>query len=154
MMSRYEPLADYLDAMKTDHWDASFADIEAKLGCPLPASAYRYAAWWANQSGSGHSQTRGWRSVGWRTTALDLEHRKVKFERERGTGRSAASINERSGDETLFARAREITGIDNRRALVNEALSALIAREAGARLSRLGGSMPDYTAPARERPER
>lgn len=150
-MSRYQPLADYLAIKKADHWEANFADIEAKLGSPLPASAYRYAAWWANQTGPGHSQTRGWRSVGWRTVALDLERRKVKFARE--PRHSAAPGKDLYEGGALLARAEEITGIHDRQALVDEALRALIAREAGVRLARLGGSMPDYAAPARERPE-
>ena len=65
-MSRYEPLAQFLAAKKGDSWEASFEDIEKQLGGPLPQSAYKYPAWWANQTGPGHSQTRGWRSVGWR----------------------------------------------------------------------------------------
>lgn len=150
-MSRYQPLADYLDAKKADRWNASFADIEARLGSALPASAYRYAAWWANQAGPGHSQTRGWRSVGWRTLALDLERRKVTFERECVSGQRATSSDERDEDCVLFARAKEITGIEDRKTLVAEALGALIAKEAGTRLAALGGSMPEYLAPARER---
>src|SRR5215213_1639516 len=114
-MSRYQPLADFLASKKTDEWNATFSDIEARLGFPLPRSAYTYPAWWANQVGSGHSQTRGWRSVGWRTTALDLERRRVRFERERND--TAATISaggdDRSTDE-LLARARDLTGISDR----------------------------------------
>jgi hypothetical protein len=152
-MSRYQPLADFLAAKKTDEWNATFSDIEARLGFPLPKSAYTYPAWWANQVGSGHSQTRGWRSVGWRTTALDLERRRVRFERERHA--AAATIptgrDDRSTEE-LLARARELTGISDREALIQEALRLLVAREAGLRLVRLGGTMPDFRAPPRERP--
>lgn len=154
-MSRYQPLADYLASKKGDHWEASFAEVEARLGSALPQSAYRHAAWWANQTGPGHSQTRGWRSVGWRTMALDLERRKVRFEREQDTARRSMALADslHEGSE-LYARAEEISGIQNRHALVAEALRALIAREAGIRLARLGGTMPDYAAPARERPQR
>lgn len=151
-MSRYQPLADFLDAKKTDEWTATFSDIEARLGFPLPKSAYTYPAWWANQVGSGHSQTRGWRSVGWRTTALDLERRCVRFEREHAAaGTISNGRDDRSTDE-LLARARELTGISGREALIQEALRLLVAREAGLRLVRLGGTMPDFKAPSRERP--
>lgn len=154
-MSRYQPLADYLAAKKADHWEASFADIESRLGSPLPQSAYRYPAWWANQSGAGHSQTRGWRSVGWRTMALDLERHQVRFERETNVSRISGSTASDPHDEReMFARAEAVTGIRDRRALVAEALRALIAKEAGHRLGQLGGSMPDYSVPARERPKR
>ncbi|MEI9851154.1 MAG: hypothetical protein WDN24_10300 [Sphingomonas sp.] len=147
-MSRYQPLADFLAAQKSDRWDASFAEIEARLGFPLPKSAHSYPAWWANQSGGGHSQTTGWRSVGWRTAALDLAAKRVRFERE-GPLPPAQPDN---GNAALIARAGDVTGIQDRDRIVEEALKALIAREAGARLARLGGSMPDYRAPSRERP--
>lgn len=152
-MSRYQPLADFLAAKKTHEWNATFSDIEARLGFPLPKSAYTYPAWWANQVGSGHSQTRGWRSVGWRTTALDLERRRVRFEREHNAVAAAISTgrDDRSTEE-LLARARELTGINDREALIQEALRLLVAREAGLRLVRLGGTMPDFKAPSRERP--
>jgi hypothetical protein len=145
-MSRYNALADYLKRRKGSAWDASFEEIESILGGKLPQSAFRYPAWWANQTGPGHSQTAGWRSVGWRTAKLDLERRRVRFEKEIDTASITAADNDR-----LFAEARSWTGIDDQSALVREALRALIAREASARLARLGGTMPDYTAPPRER---
>jgi hypothetical protein len=152
-MSRYEPLAQFLAAQKADVWEASFEEIEARLGAPLPESAYKYPAWWANQVGPGHSQTRGWRSVGWRTCDLDLERRRVRFERDRASESPPSSNRRESLDqEALFAKASELTGIKDREALVSEALRFLIAREAGLRLARLGGTMPDFKAPARERP--
>jgi len=54
-------------------------------------------------------------------------------------------------DDTLVARARAMTGLAETSALVREALKALIARESGRRLSRLGGSEPDAKAPPRRR---
>ena len=157
-MSRYEPLAQFLAAKKADTWDATFQEIEARLGAPLPRSAYKYPAWWANQTGPGHSQTRGWRSAGWRTCNLDLEGRRVRFERERvqelvNEGPSTFfHQNDPGSRASLVRRAQELTGIKDREALIDEALRMLIAREAGMRLARLGGTMPDFKAPPRERP--
>ena len=45
-------------------------------------------------------------------------------------------------DDALLAEARRLTGIEERTALLQEALRALIAREASRRLARLGGSEP------------
>ncbi len=45
-------------------------------------------------------------------------------------------------DDVLLERAREITGIREKTALVKAGLEALIAREAGRRLAALGGSQP------------
>jgi Arc/MetJ family transcription regulator len=45
-------------------------------------------------------------------------------------------------DDTLVEKARQLSGIAERSALINEALRALIARETSRRLARLGGSEP------------
>jgi hypothetical protein len=174
-MSRYEPLAQFLAGKKTDAWDATFEEIEKRLGAPLPRSAYKYPAWWANQTGPGHSQTRGWRSVGWRTCDLDLERRRIRFEREDTSGTASGStVRESSSDyglrdrerregasaerfaggrttEELLERASELTGITEREEVIREALALLVARESGRRLARLGGTMPHLKVPPRRR---
>lgn len=151
-MSRYQPLADFLASQKSNEWTATFADIEERLGFRLPESAYKYPAWWANQSNGGHSQTRGWRSVGWRTTALDLASKCVRFEREREGLTPSSSKDPAKDIESMLYQAREWTGIEDHDSLIREALKALLAREAAARLARLGGTMPDFRAPPRRRP--
>ena len=45
-------------------------------------------------------------------------------------------------DDALVEKARKLSGIAERSALLQEALRALIARETGRRLARLGGSEP------------
>ncbi len=105
-MSRYEPLAQFLDSRTNSVWQAKFSEIEKVLGFPLPASAYRYPAWWANQRGNGHSQTAGWKSVGWQTRALNLAERKVTFEREdcqTVNPPSTASFEQRGAIEFLIS---------------------------------------------------
>jgi Arc/MetJ family transcription regulator len=54
-------------------------------------------------------------------------------------------------DDALVERARRLTGVEEKTALVRAALEALIAREAARRLAALGGTMPDLTAPPRRR---
>lgn len=56
-------------------------------------------------------------------------------------------------DDELVARAEELTGIKEKPALLREALTALVQREAGRRLARLGGSDPNAVAAPRRRPE-
>jgi len=150
-MSRYQPLADFLAGKKELEWDATFAEIEAQLGFPLPDSAYKYPAWWANQAGAGHSQTKGWRSVGWKTRDLDLERKRIRFEKVARVTSAERPVeeDERRG---LMRKAAELTGIEDPDILVGEALRSLIAREAGRRLIELGGTMPDIKVPPRERP--
>jgi hypothetical protein len=48
-------------------------------------------------------------------------------------------------------RLRPLTGLMEKSSLVREALKALIERESGRRLARLGGSEPDLKAPPRRR---
>ena len=57
-------------------------------------------------------------------------------------------------DDELLAEAEFYTGIREKSALVREALKALIEREAGRRLARLGGSEPDLAEIPRRRTKR
>jgi Arc/MetJ family transcription regulator len=56
-------------------------------------------------------------------------------------------------DDELVKRAQEYTGIEEKTALVREALKALIEREAAHRLIALGGTMPDLEDIPRRRPD-
>jgi Arc/MetJ family transcription regulator len=55
-------------------------------------------------------------------------------------------------DDDLLATAREYTGLQEKSAIVREALKALIQREAARRLARLGGIAPDLQPIPRRRP--
>ena len=54
-------------------------------------------------------------------------------------------------DDDLLKEAASLTQIKERRALIQEALRALVARESAHRLARLGGTQPDLKAPPRRR---
>jgi Arc/MetJ family transcription regulator len=54
-------------------------------------------------------------------------------------------------DDALLDEARRLTGLSEKTALVHEGLRALIAREHGARLRRLGGTDPAASAGDRQR---
>jgi len=54
-------------------------------------------------------------------------------------------------DESLIERARQLTGIQEKTALVRAGLEALIAREAGKRLAALGGAQPKISDIRRRR---
>jgi Arc/MetJ family transcription regulator len=56
-------------------------------------------------------------------------------------------------DDELLAKAQAFTGLQEKSALVREALKALIERESARRLARLGGSERDLKIPARRRSE-
>jgi Arc/MetJ family transcription regulator len=55
-------------------------------------------------------------------------------------------------DDTLVARAQDLSGVKERGALLREAMKALIEREAARRLARLGGAEPDLEEAPRRRP--
>lgn len=54
-------------------------------------------------------------------------------------------------DDDLLAAAQDYTGINEKTALVREALKALVEREAARRLARLGGSQPHIKSVPRRR---
>ena len=54
-------------------------------------------------------------------------------------------------DENLIERARELTGIQEKTALIHAGLEALIAREAAKRLAALGGTQPKISDIPRRR---
>jgi hypothetical protein len=54
-------------------------------------------------------------------------------------------------DEGLLDRAKKLTGIREKTALVRAGLEALIARETGKRLAALGGTQPKITNIRRRR---
>ena len=54
-------------------------------------------------------------------------------------------------DDALIERARGLTGVAEKTALVHEGLRALIARESARRLAALGGTEPDLRPAPRRR---
>jgi len=57
-------------------------------------------------------------------------------------------------DDALVGRARELTGIEEKTALVRAGLEALIAKESALRLARLGGAEPQLQDIPRRRSRR
>jgi hypothetical protein len=81
-MSTYAPFANYLAARKANTASLSFDRIERILGRPLPPSARRHRAWWANSSvPTTHYWSALWAEVGWECTGCNLERETVVFQR-------------------------------------------------------------------------
>ena len=57
-------------------------------------------------------------------------------------------------DDRLLEHARDLTGVQEKTALVHAGLRALIARESARRLAALGGTEPSLRAVPRRRPAR
>ncbi len=92
-MSKYQPLHDHLRSLRTKHWRASFAEIEEVIGKPLPASARKFPAWWANDNSQGR-QSHAWLNSGFATSDLSLTKEEISFERR--TARKQTPVHTRS----------------------------------------------------------
>ncbi|GGI34351.1 DUF7662 domain-containing protein [Bradyrhizobium guangdongense] len=82
-MSIYDPLRVKLECVRERCVAFTFAEIEEILGRPLPRSAYRFSAWWGNESAlkAGHSQARAWTSAGFKTGSVSLSRKTIEFHR-------------------------------------------------------------------------
>ena len=149
-MGKYEPLTDHLRGRDSAEWAPSFAEIEAILGFSLPASARKYREWWGNQAGAGHSQARAWQDAGWQVFKVDLNRERVIL-RQASSNRLRDERQPFEGKEDLFELAAGYLGTRDRETIVQAALKALCEREAGRRLAKLGGTMPDLKMPPRRR---
>jgi DNA-binding XRE family transcriptional regulator len=78
--SKYHPLFRHLQQAAADRIVLRLDQIEALLDEPLPASARRGTAFWANRRRGGHQAT-AWMEAGYHVTAVDLAHGRIVFER-------------------------------------------------------------------------
>jgi hypothetical protein len=78
-MSKYQPLSDHLAARTGAEWPASFAEVEAVLGFPLPKAARTGRAWWADDLVK--PQGRAWTTRGWTVAEVDPSAGRVVFRR-------------------------------------------------------------------------
>lgn len=80
-MSKYAPLAAYLQAQQTNSVELTFQEID-HLVAGLPPVARNHRAWWSNsKTEDGHNWAHLWLAVGWRCGPLDLTREVVVFER-------------------------------------------------------------------------
>src|SRR5271165_1633156 len=76
-MSKYEPLSTRLAADAGPKWRASFAELEAVLGFPLPKRARSAQSWWSNSGSEPHQ--RAWILNGWEVDRVDIPGGHVTF---------------------------------------------------------------------------
>jgi hypothetical protein len=158
LMGKYDPLSRFLANADQDQYDMAFSEIEKILASPLPPSAHRHQAWWANETNGSHSHARSWQEAGWETARISLKGKRVRFIRKRPRGSSAQSpaggSKPASGSELedLIDSARALSGIQDRNKVIERALRDFVQREAQRRLIEMGGTMPDFEAAPRERP--
>lgn len=82
--TKYYPLYEYLKAAnpgRQDRIELTFDQVETILGTPLPASARRSRAWWANSRAANRVQAAAWMEAGYHVRSVDLGQERVVFER-------------------------------------------------------------------------
>jgi hypothetical protein len=84
-MAKYDGLARLLRDLAGSRAQLTFETISAAVPGGLPPSAYRYAAWWANEAQGSHVEAYAWMEAGWRVEELDLAGRTVTFVRSSGS---------------------------------------------------------------------
>lgn len=79
--SRYDGLRTYLSGRAEPQVRLSFAEIERIIGQPLPSSARRHRAWWANERSGSHVHARSWLEAipARRTANVDLNAETADF---------------------------------------------------------------------------
>ncbi len=79
--SRYDGLRTYLSGRPEPQVRLTFAEIERIIGLPLPSSARRHRAWWANERSGSHVHARSWLEANppRRTAKVDLNAENADF---------------------------------------------------------------------------
>jgi len=62
--SKYYPLFEHLHCCNQAAVMLTFAEIEALMGCSLPASAFKKKNWWSNRDSSSALQAMAWIGAG------------------------------------------------------------------------------------------
>ncbi|WEK50077.1 MAG: hypothetical protein P0Y66_20815 [Candidatus Kaistia colombiensis] len=99
-MSKYDPLAHFLERSAASEIWMTFEEIEGILGFPLPPSQ-THRAWWSNNA-SNNVMTKAWLAAGYETEQVDIEGRKLVFRRvarvpglrEPGEGGKSAGVKQ------------------------------------------------------------
>ena len=81
-MTKYDRVFKWFSAVSRNELCISIAGMELVQGFPMPKSARRHRAWWANQRGTGtHVQSRAWLDAGFEVKRADLARELIIFGR-------------------------------------------------------------------------
>jgi len=84
--SKYDPLRDFLKVQTTNEVTVRFNDMPAILGFSLPSTAYKYHAYWANQTNTKNRPwAKAWKEAGFEVVEKRLSEKDgwVRFRRRR-----------------------------------------------------------------------
>jgi hypothetical protein len=85
-MGKYDALADHLRRSPASRLQLTFEQLADLVPGGVPPSAYRHAAWWANEADGTHVHAWAWMGTGWRVDLLDLARHRVTFVRNQAAG--------------------------------------------------------------------
>ncbi|NMX22103.1 hypothetical protein C5S30_06685 [ANME-1 cluster archaeon GoMg4] len=71
-MSKYYGIEKHLRNSQKQIETLSYDEIERILGFSLPASAYKYRAWWSRDRSGGHPHANAWLNAGWEVSPVEL----------------------------------------------------------------------------------
>ncbi len=77
---KYYPLFEHLQHCNQAVITLTFLEIEALMGCSLPASARVKKNWWSNRDSASALQAIAWVSAGYQVKAVDLPQQIVTFQ--------------------------------------------------------------------------
>ncbi|MEO1388657.1 MAG: helix-turn-helix transcriptional regulator [Cyanobacteria bacterium J06634_6] len=77
--SKYYPLFEHLHQCEQESVTLTFDEIEALMGCSLPASALKKKNWWSNRDSASALQAIAWITAGYQAEHVDLTQRTVTF---------------------------------------------------------------------------
>lgn len=77
---KYARLTEWLRTRPAREFDATFAEVEAVLGFPLPPSSRRHVVHWHSADGS--AVVRAIHAAGWRARRVDLTNERLTFQPE------------------------------------------------------------------------
>lgn len=83
MSGKYTPLENYLHDLPQIQKEVTltFEQIEGIINDKLPASAYEYQAWWANEKDPHQPEKLAYMNAGWRVDTVNLQEKWVSFVR-------------------------------------------------------------------------
>ena len=93
-MGKYDSLENYLANCGKEEVSLTFAEIKQLLGFSLPASAFKYSAWWSNigENPTSHSHAYSWHNAGYKAKANRFEG-KVTFYKETAAAQTIPKIS-------------------------------------------------------------
>lgn len=77
-MGKYDPLREHLRINGGASITMTFKQIEEVLSAPLPKSASKHQAWWANSRFS-HVEAEAWLDAGYKVETVDQSAGVVRF---------------------------------------------------------------------------